>query len=105
MSRSGSRAPAEHTMSLLTKTRYPGISVILYKNVGRQKLSGSGANALPVSTRFSGQQSTLDVTQFLGERGAVNVNKSIRAPAGVFSIDFTDQLVQQEDDSIYGLFE
>lgn len=90
---------------MLTKTRYPGLSVTLFKNVGRKKLSGSGANALPVSTRFSGQQSILDVTQYIGEHGAVHVNKSVRAPAGVFSIDFTDQLVQQEDDSIYGLFE
>jgi hypothetical protein len=92
-------------MSLLTRHRYPGLSVILFKNVGRQKLSGTGANALAVSTRFSGQQSILDVTGFLGEHGEVRVSKSVREADGKFSIEFTDQLVPKADDDLYGLFE
>lgn len=92
-------------MSLVTRHRYTGISVILFKNVGRQKLSGTGANALAVSTRFSGQQSILDVTGLLGEHGSVRTNKSVREPAGSFSIEFTDQLVPTADDDLYGLFE
>lgn len=92
-------------MSLQIRNRYSGLSVILFKNVGRQKLSGTGANALAVSTRFSGQQSILDVTRFVGEHGTVRVNKSVREAAGSFSIEFTDQLVPQADDDLYGLFE
>lgn len=92
-------------MTLQTRSRYPGVSVVLFKNVGRQKLSGSGANAIPVSTRFSGQKSVIDVTKYLGEQGNIQTHKSVREPAGNFSIDFTDQLVVDEDDSIYGLFE
>jgi hypothetical protein len=90
---------------LSTRHRYTGISVILFKNVGRQKLSGTGANALAVSTRFGGQKSILDVTGFLGEQGSVRVNKSVREPAGSFSVEFTDQLVPTADDDLYGLFE
>lgn len=92
-------------MSLQIRSRYPGLSVILFKNVGRQKLSGSGANALPVSTRFSGQQSIIDVTRYVGDHGVVRVSKSVRQPAGTFSIEFVDQLVPSADDDLYGLFE
>jgi hypothetical protein len=92
-------------MSLQIKNRYPGLSVILFKNVGRQKLSGTGANALAVSTRFSGQQSILDVTGFVGEQGSVRVTKSVREPSGKFTIEFVDKLVPSADDDLYGLFE
>lgn len=90
---------------MIIKNRYPGLSVVLFKNVGRKKLSGSGANALAVSQRFSDQTSVLDVTQYVGERGSVRVSKSVREPSGTFSIDFVDKIVQLDDDSIYGLFE
>lgn len=90
---------------MLLKNRYPGISVVLFKNVGRQKLSGSGSTALAVSTRFSGQSSILDVTKYIGERGSVRVSKSVREPSGTFTIEFVDKLIPDDDDSLYGLFE
>jgi hypothetical protein len=87
------------------KNRYPGLQVVLFKNVGRSKLSGAGKNAIPVSQRYRDQNPAVDVTQYVGEQGVVNVNKSVHEPAGSFSIDFTDRLVQEAADSIYGLFE
>jgi hypothetical protein len=90
----------------LVKSRYPGLSVVLFKNIGRSTLSGASATPTPVSQRYAGQSSVLDVTKYIGERGVVNVQKSVRDPAGSFSIDFMDQLVQKgAADSLYGLFE
>ena len=89
----------------IVKSRYPGLQVTLFKNVGRSTLSGASTNALPVSQRYRGQNPALDVTGYVGEQGVVNVNKSIHEPAGSFSIEFTDRLVQEAADSIYGLFE
>ena len=89
----------------VVKGRYPGLAVWLFKNVGRSTLSGASVSALPVSQRYRGQTPALEVTKFIGEQGVVNVNKSIHEPAGSFTIDFMDRLVQESADSIYGLFE
>lgn len=80
--------------------RHPGLSVILRKNVGRKTLNG----ALPVSERFAGQNKTIDLWPFLGETGRVVVHKSVREPAGSFTITFGDQ-ISKADDSVYGLVE
>jgi hypothetical protein len=87
----------------IVRTRYPGYSVVLFKNVGRSTLNGQGA--LPASERYSGQNSIRDVTQFVGERGLVLVNKSVHEAAGAFRIEFADKLVQDAADDLYGLFE
>jgi hypothetical protein len=84
--------------------RTPGLKIQLYKNIGRSTLSGTGANALPVSTRFSGQNQIVDLTPFMGEQGRVVITKSIREPSGTFQIDFTDQVIGSGDD-LYGLLE
>lgn len=80
--------------------RHPGLSVILRKNVGRKTLDG----ALPVSERFAGQNKTIDLTDFVGEQGRVVVRKSVREPAGSFSITFADKISMAED-TVYGLVE
>jgi len=80
--------------------RQPGLSVILRKNVGRSTLDGK----LPVSQRFAGQNKTIDLTPFIGEQGRVVVHKSVREPAGSFSITFADK-VSDAEDTVYGLVE
>ena len=80
--------------------RQPGLSVILRKNVGRATLDGK----LPVSQRFAGQNKTINLTPFIGEQGRVVVRKSVREPAGSFTITFGDQ-ISDADDTVYGLVE
>lgn len=87
-----------------TYLRSPALSIQLYKNVGRSSLSGSGINALPVSTRFSGQNQIVDLTPLMGDQGRVTISKSVGDPCGTFTIEFTDQVVGSGDD-LYGLIE
>jgi len=49
--------------------------------------------------------STIDLTPYLGERGGVKTSKSIREPAGSFSIVLADQIYPEALDSLYGLIE
>lgn len=83
------------------KVRHPGLSVKVFKNVGRSTIDGS----VPVSTRFSGQKRSIDLVPHLGEHGNVSVTKSVREPAGAFSIALTDQIDSDAQDSLYGLIE
>lgn len=82
------------------RVRHPGISVVLRKNVGRSTLDGQ----IPVSKRFDGQRRELDLTPLLGDQGRVVVRKSIREPAGSFSITIPDQIAG-DNDTLYGLVE
>lgn len=82
------------------QVRHPGLSVILRKNVGRSTLDGK----MPVSQRFAGQNRTINLTPFIGEQGRVVVHKSVREPAGSFTITFGDQ-ISNDDDTVYGLVE
>ncbi len=81
--------------------RHPQVSVKLFKNVGRSTLSGG----VPVSERFAGQRSEIDLAPFLGEFGSVSVTKSIRDPAGGFSVTLTDKISGRDQDTLYGLIE
>lgn len=83
------------------QVRHPGLRVTLRKNVGRD----TGGAALAVSERFSGQKRVIDLTPYFGEGSSVQVNKSVREPAGAFSMTFTDKLNPDAADSIYGLVE
>jgi hypothetical protein len=83
------------------KVRYPGLQVLLRKNIGR----AAGGAALPVSERFAGQQRTVDLTPFFGEAGAVQTNKSVREPAGGFTLTFSDRINPAASDTVYGLVE
>lgn len=82
------------------KIRAPGVSVILRKNIGRKTVSGAAA----VSERFAGQNRKIDLTPFFGENGRVSVRKSVREPAGSFSITFSDRMAVDQD-TVYGLVE
>ena len=81
--------------------RQPGLQVLLKKNIGRSV----GGKALPVSSRFAGQKRTVDITPYIGEFGSVTANKSVRDPAGAFSITFSDKVNPDAADSMYGLIE
>lgn len=83
------------------KVRHPGLQVILRKNVGRSTVNGS----IPVSSRFSGQRRTVDLTPYLGEQGGVQISKSVREPAGAFSLTFADRINADASDTVYGLIE
>lgn len=65
----------------------PQISVRLYKTISRTTIDGQ----TPVSTRYSGKDEYIDLTGYLGEGSAVRTSKSIREPAGAFSVTFADK--------------
>lgn len=65
----------------------PLISVRLYKTISRTTIDGQ----TPVSTRYSGKDEYIDLTGYLGEGSAVRTSKSIREPAGAFSVTFADK--------------
>lgn len=83
------------------KIRHPKFEVLLKKNVGRPAL----ADGVPVSERFLEQASVIDLAPYLGEHGAVQVNKSVREPSGSFSLTLTDMINPKAQDSLYGLIE
>lgn len=80
---------------------HPKIRVLLYKTIGRQNIAGQTA----ASQRFKGSNRIIDLTPFLGESGSVRTNKSVRDPAGGFSITLADKLSIAQEDSLYGLIE
>src|SRR5689334_2922719 len=84
-----------------TSIRHPDISLRLLKNVGRTTIDRN----VPVSERFSGQKTSIDLKPFLGEHGSVQVSKNIREPAGSFVITLTDMVSVDAQDSLYGLIE
>lgn len=84
----------------------PQISVRLYKTISRATIDGQSA----VSSRYQGKDEFIDLTPFLGDNSRVTTTKSVREPAGAFSITFGD--LPQKDgifrpalESIYGLVE
>lgn len=84
-------------MSLSSET--PRAQIRLMKTIAR-RVDGEG---LPVSERYAGQSSFVDLTPFLGEGGSVRTSKSIHEAAGGFSIHFSDKPYRME--SLYGLIE
>lgn len=90
-------------MSPTVKVYQPGIRVTLYKTVRRSTLDGTN----PVSQRFAGQDEVIDLTPFLGEGSGVRTSKSVREPAGGFSITFADKPVKggSSYESLFGLIE
>ncbi len=69
------------------KDATPQISVRLYKTISRQTVDGQTA----VSSRYAGKDEYIDLTPFLGDGSSVVTSKSIREPAGAFSISFADR--------------
>lgn len=79
----------------------PKISVVLKKNIGRKMVAGG----TPASERFKDTKREIDLTPYLGEDGVVTVSKSIREPAGMFSIVLADKFEPSQFESLYGLIE
>lgn len=90
----------------------PEISVHLYKTISRETVDGQSA----VSARYQGKDTYIDLTPYLGEGSSVVTSKSVREPAGGFSITFADKPHQSaisaasvapgsDLESIYGLIE
>lgn len=69
------------------KDAMPQISVRLYKTISRKTVDGQSA----VSARYSGKDEFIDLTPYLGDGASVVTSKSIRDPAGAFSITFADR--------------
>lgn len=65
----------------------PRISVHLYKTISRKTIDGQTG----VSTRYEGKSEFIDLTPFLNDRSSVRTTKSVRDPAGAFSITFADK--------------
>lgn len=69
------------------KDAKPQISVRLYKTISRTTIDGQVA----VSSRYSGKSDYIDLTPYLGDGSSVVTSKSVREPAGAFSITFADR--------------
>jgi hypothetical protein len=86
-------------------TASPALSVRLYKTISRTTIDGQSA----VSTRYQGKDDYIDLTPFLNQGSSVRTSKSVREPAGGFSITFTDRPQEQSSTSdletVYGLVE
>ena len=65
----------------------PRLTVHLYKTISRQTVDGQSA----VSARYEGKSPYIDLTPFLGDGSSVRTTKSVREPAGGFSITVPDQ--------------
>lgn len=83
----------------------PALSVRLYKTIGRRTIDGDWA----VSTRYSGKNEFIDLTPMLHDGSVVRTGKSVREPAGGFTISFADKPDTAWSDgtleSVYGLVE
>ncbi|MDR5878782.1 hypothetical protein [Caballeronia sp. LZ032] len=83
------------------KTRKPGIQVVLHKNISRKTTSGK----TPVSARYAGQSSVVDLTPYLSENNPVRVSKSVREPSGTFTLALADKIDTDILDSLYSVIE
>lgn len=66
---------------------YPEIELNLYKTISRESFNST----TPASARYRGKDPAIDLTPFLQLGSSVNVKKSLREPAGTFSITFADR--------------
>ena len=65
----------------------PQISVVLYKTIDRKTVDGQRA----VSVRYADRTPAIDLTPYLDDKSSVITSKSIREPAGAFTITFSDK--------------
>jgi len=68
-------------------TASPQISLRLYKTISRTTIDGQSA----VSARYQGKDEYIDLSPFLNQGSSVRTSKSVREPAGGFSITFADK--------------
>ena len=86
-------------------TMAPEFRVMLYKTVSRRMVAGSESGTIPVSERYSGGTRVIDLTPFFGDGSALETSKSVRQPAGLWSMTLVDQMEAERLDSLYGLVE
>lgn len=79
----------------------PQIQVLLYKNVDRT----TAGDGVPLSQRFKGADRVIDLAPWLSDQSGVRTSKSVRDPAGGFSLTLADRVHGKDLDSIYGLIE
>lgn len=81
----------------------PLISVRLYKTISRKTIDGQTA----VSARYAGKDEFIDLLPMMGDGSVVRTSKSVREPAGGFSITFADKAQNSLGslESVYGLVE
>lgn len=68
-------------------TASPRISLRLFKTISRTTIDGQSA----VSARYKGKDEFIDLRPFLNPGSSVRTSKSVREPAGAFSITFADK--------------
>jgi hypothetical protein len=86
---------------MTVRVLHPKISVALKKNIGRANVAGE----IAASTRFTGTNRIIDLTPYLGDSGSVVTRKSVREPAGMFSVTLADNFAPGEPESLYGVIE
>jgi len=88
----------------------PDIQVTLFKTIKREQLDESGTKT---STRFRSISQTIDLRPFLSESTGLRTTKSVREPAGGFSLSLADKpygdgfnaLTAANFETLYGLIE
>ena len=90
-------------MSRAVDTYNPQIKATLHKTIGRKTLDGGE----PVSVRFDRTDSRIDLSPYLGDGSSVMTSKSIREPAGGFTISLIDKPYENQAslESLYGVIE
>lgn len=78
----------------------PKIEVRLIKAFQRKEI----VSEVPVASRY-GDLKALDLTDWLGESGVVRTSKSVREPAGGFTITLPDEAYIWPQDTVYALVE
>ena len=87
------------------KTMAPEFRVTLYKTMSRRLVTGSDGRSVPAAERYSGGKRVLDLTPFFGDGSSLETSKSVRQPAGQWSMTVVDQMEPEKLDSLYGLVE
>lgn len=90
---------------MTSRTMAPEFRVTLYKTLNRRMVTSSESGTVPASERFSGGKRVIDLTPFFGDGSALETSKSVRAPAGQWSMTVVDEMVVEHMDSLYGLVE
>lgn len=78
----------------------PKIEIRLIKSARREEVSGGVATA----SRYR-DLASLDLTPYLSDGTPVRVGKSVREPAGAWSIPLVDRIVPKVGESLYALIE
>lgn len=81
----------------------PQFKVTLFKTVQRQTIDGQEK----VSVRYGATAKTIDLTPFFTDLSTITTSKSVREPAGGFSLTVSDRpySIQSGSDSLYGVVE